>query len=109
MLQRVYNQRALSRVLCGLVFVALCNGATVWAFCPHLRSASHNCLNQHSVSHNHDSSAIGSFEKSCSYCAMHSEPGTQPVSISLLPSNSSAQDTAATILIPAAYPVSISL
>src|ERR1043165_8995318 len=73
MLQRIYNQRALSRVLCGLVFVALCNGATVWAFCPHLRSASHNCLNQHSVSHNHDSSAIGSFEKSCSYCAMHSE------------------------------------
>lgn len=94
MFRRDYNQRALSRILCGLVLFALLHSATAWASCPHLSASAQSCLNEHHVemvmaethdgacSHSIVSDAIAPLPESCSYCAMHSrsdlnEPATR--------------------------------
>ena len=50
MFGRIYEHRALLPVLCGLVFLALCNNTVFWTFCPHLSARSRHCLTQESSS-----------------------------------------------------------
>ena len=50
MLGRNYEHRALLPVLCGLVFLALCNNTIFWTFCPHLSARSRHCLTRESSS-----------------------------------------------------------
>jgi hypothetical protein len=53
MLRLIDNHRALSQLLCGLVFIALWNNAAVWAFCPHTSATLQSCLNEESSSTHH--------------------------------------------------------
>ena len=43
MFRRIYQHRELSRLIGGFVFLALWNGALVWAVCPHLNAKSQHC------------------------------------------------------------------
>jgi hypothetical protein len=43
---RIYQHRALTFLLCGLVFLALWNSAIVWTFCPHVNTTSRHCLTE---------------------------------------------------------------
>lgn len=49
MFSRIPQHRALSRFICGLVFLALWNSAIVWTFCPYLSTRS-QCLTEQSHS-----------------------------------------------------------
>lgn len=53
MFGRNYEHRALLPVLCGLVFLALCNNTIFWPFCPHLSARSRHCLTKGSSSSSH--------------------------------------------------------
>ena len=53
MFGRIYKHRALLPVLCGLVFLALCNNTIFWTLCPHLSAKSTHCLTQESPSSSH--------------------------------------------------------
>ena len=53
MFGRIYKHRALLPVLCGLVFLALCNNTIFWTFCPHLSVKSTHCRIQQSSSSSH--------------------------------------------------------
>lgn len=53
MFGRIYEHRALLPVLCGLVFLALCNNTVFWTFCPHLNARSRHCVTQESSSSPH--------------------------------------------------------
>ena len=53
MFGRIYEHRALLPVLCGLVFLALCNNTIFWTFCPHLSAKSRHCLTRESSSSSH--------------------------------------------------------
>ena len=59
MFARTYEHRAPLLVLCGLVFLALCNNAIFWTFCPHLSVKYRHCLTQESSSLLHISANSG--------------------------------------------------
>jgi len=53
MFGRIYEHRALLPVLCGLVFLALCNNAMFWTVCPHLSARSLHCHTEEPSSSSH--------------------------------------------------------
>lgn len=53
MFPRIHEHRAPLPVLCGLVFLALCNNTIFWTFCPHLSARSRHCLITESPSSSH--------------------------------------------------------
>src|SRR5262245_30016488 len=53
MFWRIHEYRALSPVLCGLVFLAVWNNTILWTFCPHLSAKSRHCLTRESSSPSH--------------------------------------------------------
>lgn len=59
MFGRIHEHRALLPVLCGLVFLALCNNTIFWTFCPHLSAKSPHCLTQESSSSSHINAKSG--------------------------------------------------
>ena len=115
MLRLIYNHRALSQVLCGVVFFALWNNAAVWAVCPHANAKSQSCLSEDSSSQHHgdmampvssaehecatsserenpstDTNQVMPLQESCSHCVMPSQPLIkQPTPLVL--NNSSSQ------------------
>jgi hypothetical protein len=59
MFRHIHNGRALSSLLCGLVFLAIWSNLLAYALCPHRSSTSHPCFQQespplsHNVAHEH--------------------------------------------------------
>jgi len=49
MFGRIHEHRALSPLLCGLIFIALWHNTIVWTFCPHLSTRSPHCLTEKSL------------------------------------------------------------
>lgn len=128
MLRLIYNHRALSQLLCGVVFFALWNNAAVWAVCPHASAGSESCSSEEASSSHHGGMAMSGMDEqssvehecatssdqvtplleSCSHCVMHSQPRINQTSIPLVLNNSSSQIIVPTALVIVSAPVEVS-